>query len=71
MYFVSFLCTQHLRTSNASNEERIKLRLFELQKKENKELEIVKASLNEKMQRLSKMPQQMAKLSQDQAKRVR
>ena len=60
-----------MKTSNASNEERIKLRLFELQKKENKELELVKASLNEKMQRLSKMPQQMAKLSQDQAKRVR
>ena len=58
-------------TSNATNEENIKCRLFEMQTKENKQLQLVRDSIKEKMERMSKMSGQIAKLSDDHIKRIR
>ena len=60
-----------MKSSNAKNEENIKCRLYELRKKDNKELQMVKASLKEKMERMSTLSGQMAKLSEEHAKRIR
>ena len=60
-----------MKSSNAKNQENIKCRLYELRKKDNKELQMVKASLKEKMERMSTLSGQMAKLSEEHAKRIR
>ena len=60
-----------MKSSNAKNEENIKCRLYELRKKDNEELQMVKASLKEKMERMSTISGQMAKLSEEHAKRIR
>ena len=60
-----------MKSSNAKNEENIKCRLYELRKKDDKELQLVKISLKEKMERMSKLSGQMAKLSEEHAKRIR
>jgi len=60
-----------LKVSNATNEEKIKCRLHHLKEKDNKELQTVKTSLKEKMERMTKLSGQMAKLSENHAKRIR
>ena len=60
-----------MKVSNATNEEKIKCRLYQMKQKDNKELQIVKISLKEKMERMSKLSGEMAKLSENNAKRIR
>ena len=42
-----------------------------MKQKDNKELQIVKISLKEKMERMSKLSGEMVKLSENNAKRIR
>ena len=42
-----------------------------MQEKKDKDLALVRASLNDKMQRMSKMSEQNAKHSEEQTKRIR
>ena len=49
--------------SNAANEEKIKCKKHEIETNENKELQLARASIQEKMERMSNLKGQLEKLS--------
>ena len=58
---------QHLNISNAKNEEKVRHRLEEIETKKDEQ----RHSIKEKMERMSRVSAEFAKLSADQLKRIR